>query len=668
MNLIKSYENFLDLLLEEYLKLDAPIYYSPPLKDTLDALTYKGDKVARILYYAEQSSDYETDITFVDLGNGNDKVSFIQVNRVLRMIDKDLGDLESKNQGQLKGQLPQDYLDKMYRMKHDTSNPVWKEQRQRTELQVGRFATKIIQKSKDPNAKSLTQNDINAFVDNFKAYRDFQTTKKDKFEVVQGEEIRKWYDEDTYEDAAHHLNNSCMRYSRCQKYLDIYTENPNQVTMVIMKGVDPDKIIGRALIWKLNNGEIYLDRPYANNDEDINLFKQWGRDKGYVVYGDGYKHKEVTLDKSEFSSYPYMDTFKYLNRDEKLLSTNANQFDDGNESWIKLESTGGGYEEAQTGIWSDYEGEYINQEDAVYCQDIQDYTYSDNTYYLEYKDEYVSNRANVVYSEYSSDYYLEEDAIHSDYLGDWIYAEDAIEVYYTSEDQTWVPDNFMIRGLADAYKIDGEWLNCLSACVFKSPFEDEYLFRNGNVLVYKLDDGTMVTKLEADEREIDLKGVEGEYVSLDEYISSPPSFWVRSKVEKITQEDLLTKLKEFNFAGAEINKFKDTSSLRAGFRNDIRSFFGGNTNETIGELIKVLIYFSYKESEKNEFGKPKSKNRPQLLNANEFLVNQFIDKTKIDNLSNSTLELMFELVDAQLSSLISDREFLAQIIMLKSTT
>ena len=102
--------SFDDYIFEEYLKLDAPLYYSQPLKDTLAALSNKGDKVARFLYYAEQSDENQSDITFVDLGTGNDKVSFIQVNRVLRMIDKDLGDPESKNQGQLKGQLPQDYL------------------------------------------------------------------------------------------------------------------------------------------------------------------------------------------------------------------------------------------------------------------------------------------------------------------------------------------------------------------------------------------------------------------------------------------------------------------------------------------------------------------------------------------------------------------------------
>ena len=647
--MLYSYDDF---LLEEYLKLDLPLYYSKELKSTLASIASKGDPVASFLYYGESTDSVKSDITLVGLGQGNDKVSFIQVNRILRMIDKQLGDPESKNQGTGYGQTEQDYINQIWRIKHNFDHPAWKEQR--TELGVGRFATKISQKA----GKNFTPVQINDFVDKFKAYIDFQTTKKDRFEVVQGEEIRKWYDEDTYEDPEYHLNNSCMRYSRCQDYLDIYVENTNQVTMVIMKGTDPDKIIGRALIWKLDNGEIYLDRPYANNDEDINLFKEWGRNKGYSVYSD-YKHKEVTLDKANFKYYPYMDTFKWLNRGKKLLSTDSSEFDDGNDDWVKLEDTGGGYTEAQQGVWSDHDGEYIDEEYAVWAEDIQSYIHSDDSYYLEYKDQYVSQGANVVHSEYDSQYYLEEDTVHSEYLDDYVYAEDAIEVYYTSEDETWVPDNFMTRGLADEYSIGGKWISCLSACVFKSPFEDEYLFRNGTLLVYKLEDGTMVTQLEADEREIDLKGIESEYVELDEYMS---------KVEKITQEDLLTQLKEFNFAGIEITRFRDIVKSRGGFRSDLRTFFGDNTNETFADLIRMLIYFSYKESERNEFGKPRRKNRREVLDNSESTVNEFIDKIKINNLSTSTLELMFELADAQISNLISDKNFLAQIIMLKSTT
>jgi hypothetical protein len=103
MKFASTYNDFLDLLLEEYLKLDVPLYYTKELRSTLGSIAPK-DKVAYFLYYGESTDAVKSDITFVGLGEGNDKVSFIQVNRVLRMIDKVMGDPESKNQGTGKGQ------------------------------------------------------------------------------------------------------------------------------------------------------------------------------------------------------------------------------------------------------------------------------------------------------------------------------------------------------------------------------------------------------------------------------------------------------------------------------------------------------------------------------------------------------------------------------------
>ena len=421
---------FEEFILEEYLKLDAPLYYSKAFKDTLYALTNKGDKVAKVLYYAEQSDEYKTDMTFVDLGTGNDKVSFIQVNRVLRMLDKEAGDPESKNQGKLIGQLPEDYLNKMYRLKNSQTNAVWNQQR--TELGIGRFVTKVLQKTTDALIK-IDQNDINAFVDKFKAYRDFQSTKKDKFEVVQGEDIRKWYDEDTYEDAQYHLNNSCMRYGKCQKYLNIYTENTNQVSMVIMKGSVPDKIIGRALIWKLDNGETYLDRPYANSDEDVNLFKEWGKSKGYVVYGDSYSHKEVTLDKSNFQYYPYMDTFRRFDPNEGILYNDDDE-DESYEGQYILNDTGGGYEEIASGVWSEWHDRRIPHDEAVWSDWADSYLYRDRAIYIEtgsrrYRDSwYPEDCDDIVYDEWIDEPIHTDDAVYSDAYGYHLYDENAVEV------------------------------------------------------------------------------------------------------------------------------------------------------------------------------------------------------------------------------------------------
>ena len=642
--------NFDDFIFEEYLKLELPLYYSKELKSTLGAIASKGDPVGSFLYYADSSSAVTSDITYVGLGQGNDKVSFIQVNRVLRMIDKDLGDPESKNQGKVAGQMERDYLDQIWRFAHISDHPVWKEQR--TELGVGRFVTKISQKA----GKNFTPPQINTFVDKFKAYRDFQTTKKDKFEVVSGEEIRKWYDEDTYEDPEYHLNNSCMRYARCQKYLNIYVENPNQVSMVILKGTDPNLIIGRALIWKLKDGTYYLDRPYANNDEDINLFKEWGRSKGYLVYGTDYKHKEVELDKADFSYYPYMDTFKYLNRDLKTLSTDASEFDDGNQDWIKLESTSGEFEEAERGVYSEYYGEYIDEENAVWAEDIQSYIHYDDAYYLEYKDEYVHNDADVVYSEFAGQYYLSEDAIKSQYLDTYIYSDDALNVFISPDEEDYVPDSFRQKGLVKEYFVDGRPKWCISANVFKSPFSNEYFFRTGAVKVFTMEDGGLMTQNEADTKDIDTEGLESDYMEIDDYLSK--------RIKPLTKDEFLEKVQSLEFTENQVNNFKRDSGSIA---YSLNSFFRDVTLDETEGIMKLVIWLSYSASERDEYGKPKSKNRRNLIESMKNKCEEFIKNERFYLLSSTAIENLLRTMDTNLSDYIRDEELLSQIILYKNS-
>jgi len=642
--------SFDDYIYEEYLKLDLPLYYTKELKSTLGAIASKGDSVASFLYYGESTDAVKSDITLVGLGQGNDKVSFIQVNRLLRMIDKELGDPESKNQGTLKGQLEEDYINKIWFIKNNFNHPAWKEQR--TELGVGRFATKISQKA----GKNFTPVQINTFVDKFKAYRDFQTTKKDKFEVVSGEEIRKWYDEDTYEDAEYHLSNSCMRYARCQRYLNIYVENPNQVSMVILKGTDPNLIIGRALIWKLKDGNYYLDRPYANNDEDINLFKEWGRSKGYTVYGASYDHKEVVLDKADFSYYPYMDTFKYLNRDEKLLSTDASEFDNNNQDWVKLESTGGDFEEAERGVYSEYYGEYIDEDSAVWAEDIQSYIHSDDSYYLEYKDSYVHNDADVVYSEFDGQYYLSEDAIKSEYLDSHIYSDDALNVFISIDQEDYVPDSFREKGIVKEYFVDGSPIWCISANVFKSPFSNEYFFRTGQIKLFTTENGTLMTQNEADTKDIDTDGLESEYMDIDDYLSK--------RIKPLTKDEFLEKVKSLKFTENQVNYFKRNCTS---YLYSLGAFFTRLTPDELEGLMKLVIWLSYSATERDQYGKPKSKNRRNLIESMRNKCEEFIKNERFYELSTNPIEALFRIMDSNLSDCVRDEELLSQIILYKNS-
>jgi hypothetical protein len=184
----------------------------------------------------------------------------------------------------------------------DYKNPV--------KIKIGRFINKL---------NSFTNSEIEIFTNNFKGYLKFKTDKS-RFELISGQDIKQYYLEDAYQHKRGQLGKSCMRHEKCQPYLDIYAENTEICQLLILKGFNTDKIVGRALIWTLSNGEKYLDRPYCLLDSDMVLFEAYaktlGCNKSYnVIYDlENPTFVEITIKpkKIDFDYYPYMDTFKYF--------------------------------------------------------------------------------------------------------------------------------------------------------------------------------------------------------------------------------------------------------------------------------------------------------------------------------------------------------------------
>ena len=180
---------------------------------------------------------------------------------------------------------------------------------------------------------NFSDSDIEQFVNEFVAARKMYDFDKSglEFKLVKGEDIRKYYlytnyfgyDKDNKTPFIKGtLWNSCMRHTQCQDYLDIYCKN-SAVSLLIL--VTPeDKIVGRALIWKLNeknDNNIYMDREYTIYDADVKLFNNYAIKEGWIYEDyDGYmlngteypKDLYVSLEKMYFDEYPYMDTLKYL--------------------------------------------------------------------------------------------------------------------------------------------------------------------------------------------------------------------------------------------------------------------------------------------------------------------------------------------------------------------
>lgn len=231
--------------------------------------------------------------------------------------------------------------------KIDSSDQVWSKNRQ--EIKVGRAVRALLNTIGD---KPLDK-DIESFVNLYKATVDKLNDKFSLFDVVKGSDISFWYNCDNYYERSGTLGSSCMA-SVPARYFDIYVENPDVCNLVIFRSPDDtEKIIGRALLWKLTDGKMYMDRIYTINDSDVELFRQYAKESGWfhkknnqnaaensAVGPDG---KSTNLDvtvkvkKGEYRNYPYLDTLKYYEISTGTLST------DNDGDCIELEDTGGGF-------------------------------------------------------------------------------------------------------------------------------------------------------------------------------------------------------------------------------------------------------------------------------------------------------------------------------------
>ena len=217
----------------------------------------------------------------------------------------------------------------------------------RVKIKIGRFVRKFLTEFSFKNFK-VTDTLIEKFVNLYKSYFSRDTSK---LKIFEGEEILKYYLEDNY----HTLNggrfgslwNSCMRQPERNKFMKLYAKNSDKVKLLVFFS-DDDKVRARALLWegvkdhKDSTKEYkFMDRIYYVYDHDINFFKDWAKENGYISKWEqsaktellfdidgGVKRLQlyVNLDDSGLSYYPYLDTFKnfYVSKNRFSNSQNYN--------------------------------------------------------------------------------------------------------------------------------------------------------------------------------------------------------------------------------------------------------------------------------------------------------------------------------------------------------
>ena len=214
-------------------------------------------------------------------------------------------------------------------------------------MKVGRIVSKLFSKEKLLQ-HGITDSNIEHFVNSYKSW--FEKNKL-HFRIVEGEEIRDWYDQDNYSTISKGtLWNSCMRYKERLKFLDLYCKNPGIQLLILTSFVDGvEKLRGRALLWNNveNDGSFHelpgdikvMDRIYYILDSDMILFKSWSYENGYIhkLEQNAKSHLyfynntdilklslKIKLEKTSFRYYPYLDTFCYFYDGYQPYLTNDN--------------------------------------------------------------------------------------------------------------------------------------------------------------------------------------------------------------------------------------------------------------------------------------------------------------------------------------------------------
>jgi hypothetical protein len=219
-------------------------------------------------------------------------------------------------------------------------NDVFSDELDRIRIKIGRFINKFI--SKDAmQSYGITPVDIEKFGNLYKAYF---AKNEDMLSVVSGNDILKWYLDRNYSTPPNFhgttLWKSCMRYEERNKYMELYTKN--DVKMLIYL-TDDGKLRSRALLWdNVYDGEgnryKVMDRIYSVFEHDVDFFKDWAIKNGYihrleqnskserVFVKDGKSCRldlRVELDNHHLDFYPYLDTFKFYNPNNGIISNSS---------------------------------------------------------------------------------------------------------------------------------------------------------------------------------------------------------------------------------------------------------------------------------------------------------------------------------------------------------
>jgi hypothetical protein len=528
--MISKYNNFMsDLLLERIIN-ETYIYYSPDLERVLRR---SNNEISKDLL-SISGNDIKPDITFVNLEPGKDEyLSFTTARNAGNNLSKIWS--HTPPDSWFDSQLNSNDLDniwKAHKSGFTSKSDVYS--KSRNSLRIGKFINKVF-----PGKYNAKQ--IEEFVNSFKA----SLEGGDKFEIVEGDEIAKWYNYQNYLEVKGQLGNSCMK-EKSSYIFKIYTKNPEVCRMLILK--DGDKITGRALIWKLSSIkkdgkevdgiEYFLDRQYTIDESDVVKFRNYAVEQGWAYKAVNNHHslepiifngekfnaimtvqlKEVSDFTYDYVNYPYVDTFRRYDPSSGILH---NDEDSDNEGDYILHNTDGGYDQVESGVWSEWHSRRIPEEYAVWSEWADSYLDSDSAIMVSNGSRrnhgwYPDVCDDVVWDEWDEIFIHVDDAVYSEAYGYSILDDNAVQAtididvdgepygedwFHRRDDDIIELDQNMVWYDILSYKFRS-WMNndFIVSDVMTRNYKDEWIPKMYSTKTYKL--------LEPKGSAVDITGIE----------------------------------------------------------------------------------------------------------------------------------------------------------------
>ncbi len=639
--MILDYNSFKDDFLFESIINETFVYYIKDFKDILYKLNAKGNQIAKDLIDIEYT-DSKSDNTFISLGKDG-YVSYNRLRDLKKTIEKSF--MEWARRG-LRDDIPisksnLSLLDTLLKKieNGETSqsdvNHIFTayelDKKSRNEVKLGRFINAVL-------PGKYTPKDIEEFTNQFKATLEKQG---EHFEEVSGEEINHWYNYENYKEMSGSLGNSCM--AKKSGLFSIYVNNPEVCKMLIL--VEDDKLIGRAIVWKLNTIKCYgvdpepdvwfMDRQYSINDTYVEKFRNYAKEKGwyYKSYNNHHSLSTVTIKGEEkncdmtiqvkpgkYKQYPYMDTFKRFNPEDGTLYNDEEQDSDYEGQYI-LTDTGGGYEEIESGVWSEWHDRRIPHDLAVWSEWADSYINRDYATQLNFGSRrwrgewFPEDCEDIVYDEWIDEPIYVDDAVYSEAYGYWLYDENAVEVINKIDsdgeprgaDSNWYHRND--DDIINKREYDGQrWFEVLSK---EWSDWDDYSFavRDLFILDYRDEPVPKIFKLETykivGEKPNELKDID--------YLSEVDALVLEVKVD--------------NEKERTTDKYQYESTIE-----EVRGFIKSKLNSEVNRINDIIedkgqLQFKFDKEEREEYFKQlKSRLERFQSRLEEIDTNQFIEK------------------------------------------